>query len=148
VNKKIWAVPVLVILGAALMWSFWARPALEPADGSEVVGMEAGAALVEITVPDQLSENAVVGETIFNAQCADCHGVNAVGREGLAPPLVHVIYEPSHHADEAFQRAVSAGVQQHHWRFGNMPPVSGLTRGDVAMVVAYIRELQEANGIN
>jgi hypothetical protein len=28
-----------------------------------------------------------------------------------------------------------------------MPPVEGLTRGDVAMVVAYIREIQRANGI-
>ncbi|WP_428845064.1 c-type cytochrome [Gymnodinialimonas ceratoperidinii] len=146
-NRKIWAVPVLAIMGAALMWSFWARPAHEPADGIENAAA-AGAPLVDITIPDQLGENATVGETIFNAQCADCHGVNAVGREGLAPPLVHIIYEPSHHADEAFQRAVSAGVQQHHWPFGNMPPVSGLTRGDVAMVVAYIRELQEANGIN
>jgi hypothetical protein len=29
-----------------------------------------------------------------------------------------------------------------------MPPVEGLTRGDVAMVIDYIREIQRANGIN
>jgi hypothetical protein len=29
-----------------------------------------------------------------------------------------------------------------------MPPVAGLTRGDVTMIVAYIREVQRANGIN
>ena len=29
-----------------------------------------------------------------------------------------------------------------------MPPVKGLTRGDVAMIVAYIREVQRANGID
>ena len=28
-----------------------------------------------------------------------------------------------------------------------MPPVEGMTRGNVAMVVAYIREVQRANGI-
>ncbi|MEE9388504.1 MAG: cytochrome c, partial [Paracoccaceae bacterium] len=35
----------------------------------------------------------------------------------------------------------------HHWRFGSMPPVEGLTDGDVAMVVDYVRTLQRANGI-
>ena len=28
-----------------------------------------------------------------------------------------------------------------------MPPVEGLTRADVTMIVAYIRELQQENGI-
>jgi hypothetical protein len=28
-----------------------------------------------------------------------------------------------------------------------MPPVEGLTDGDLKMVVAYVRELQRANGI-
>jgi len=38
-----------------------------------------------------------------------------------------------------------AGVR--HWRFGDMPPVEGLSRRDVAAIVAYVRELQRANGI-
>ena len=109
---------------------------------------DAGSAIVAVNLPDTLSDNAQVGETIFNAKCSACHGDLAAGRAGLAPPLVHKIYEPSHHGDEAFQRAVAVGVRQHHWPFGNMAPVDGLTRGDVAMVVAYIRELQRANGIN
>jgi hypothetical protein len=29
-----------------------------------------------------------------------------------------------------------------------MPPVAGVTDGDVKMIVAYVRELQRANGIN
>jgi len=29
-----------------------------------------------------------------------------------------------------------------------MPAVEGLTRGDIKMIIAYIRELQRANGIN
>jgi len=40
------------------------------------------------------------------------------------------------------------GVRGHHWPFGDMPPVEGVTRGDVTMIIAYIRELQRANGIN
>ena len=70
-----------------------------------------------------------------------------MGQEEVAPPLVHIIYEPGHHGDESFQRAVALGVRAHHWRFGNMAPVEGLTREDVALIVAYIRELQRANGI-
>jgi len=81
-------------------------------------------------------------------KCAACHGANAAGQDGVAPPLVHVIYEPSHHGDEAFQRAAELGVRGHHWPFGNMPPVEGVTRADVTMITAYIRELQRANGIN
>jgi mono/diheme cytochrome c family protein len=104
-------------------------------------------ALVEIQMP-QIEGNAVIGQHIFESACAACHGSNAVGVEGAGPPLIHVIYEPSHHADESFQRAVAMGVRSHHWRFGDMPPVGGLTRGDVAMVIAYIREIQRANGIN
>ncbi len=109
---------------------------------------EATLAIVEINVPKALSVNAQVGKVAFEAKCAACHGANAVGQTDVAPPLVHKIYEPSHHADEAFQRAVSLGVRQHHWPFGIMPPVEGLTRGDVTLIIAYVRELQRANGIN
>jgi cytochrome c553 len=106
-----------------------------------------GDAMVAIQMPP-IEGNAAIGQRVFEVSCASCHGVNAVGVEGAGPPLIHKIYEPSHHADEAFQRAVSQGVRSHHWQFGDMPPVEGLTRGDVAMVIAYIREIQRANGIN
>jgi cytochrome c len=114
----------------------------------DLAGDESGKALVEITVPATLSNNAQIGQMAFATKCAACHGTNAVGQDGVAPPLIHKIYEPSHHGDEAFQRAAAIGVRTHHWPFGDMPPVEGLTRGDVIMIVAYIRELQRANGIN
>lgn len=104
--------------------------------------------LANVLLPDTLSQNAQIGQLAYEAKCAACHGVNAAGQDGVAPPLVHVIYEPSHHGDEAFQRAAAVGVRGHHWPFGDMPPVEGVTRGDVTMIIAYIRELQRANGIN
>ncbi|MCX7568241.1 cytochrome c [Sulfitobacter sp. F26169L] len=112
------------------------------------VGSDAGAEIVSVTLPDALTQNAQIGQRAYDANCASCHGINAAGQEGIAPPLVHIIYEPSHHADESFQRAVSFGVRAHHWPFGDMPAVEGLTRGDVTLITAYIRELQRANGIN
>lgn len=106
-----------------------------------------GAPLVSVAVPKTLSARAQLGRKTYEANCAPCHGRNAAGQDGVAPPLVHIIYEPGHHGDESFQRAVSRGVRAHHWRFGDMPPVEGLTRGDVAAVIAYVREMQRANGI-
>ena len=105
-------------------------------------------ALVEVVLPQTLSENAQIGKIGFEAKCAACHGINAAGQDGVAPPLVHIIYEPSHHGDDSFQRAAAQGVRGHHWPFGDMPQVEGVTPADVTMIVAYIRELQQANGIN
>ncbi|SFJ12324.1 c-type cytochrome [Celeribacter neptunius] len=107
-----------------------------------------GAAIVQVALPDMLSANAEIGKRAFDAVCAACHGENAAGKEGFGPPLVHKIYEPSHHGDMAFVMAAERGVQAHHWRFGNMPPQPGVTRGDVKAIVAYVREMQLANGIN
>ena len=66
----------------------------------------------------------------------------------MHPTLVHRIYEPSHHSDMAFVSAVKNGFTSHHWSFGNMPPIEGLTTADVKMIARYVRELQRANGIN
>lgn len=107
-----------------------------------------GKALVAVAVPDDLSPEAAMGQTAFDAICAECHGQNAAGHDGSGPPLIHKIYEPSHHGDMAFFLAVERGVRSHHWRFGDMPPVQGLTRADVASIVAYVREVQQFNGIN
>ena len=106
------------------------------------------AALVEIVLPQSLSARAQSGKRLFDEHCVTCHGPSAVGQEGLGPPLVHIVYEPGHHGDEAFQRAVAIGVRRHHWPFDHMPPVEGLSRDEVALIVAYIRELQRANGID
>jgi len=86
------------------------------------------------------------GTRLFGENCARCHGLGAVGTQS-GPPLIHKYYEPSHHADEAFFRAVTNGVKSHHWRFGDMPPIEGLSRGDVEGIVSYVREQQRMNGI-
>lgn len=105
-----------------------------------------GQAMVDVTVP-ALNAEAQGGKALFGENCAGCHGKNAAGQEGVAPPLVHKIYEPGHHADGAFLLAVTRGVRAHHWPFGDMPHVEGLTRRDVAQIVNYVRTLQTANGI-
>ncbi len=106
-----------------------------------------GPPIVQVKVP-VLDGEALEGEAVFNAKCATCHGSDAAGKDEVAPPLVHKIYEPSHHGDMAFLLAVRQGVRAHHWPFGDMPPVEGLTERDVAMIVAYVRTLQRENGIH
>ncbi|MFV0515260.1 MAG: c-type cytochrome [Jhaorihella sp.] len=106
-----------------------------------------GAPIATVSVPESLSGDARIGKRAYDAKCAACHGPNAAGREGTAPPLVHQYYEPNHHGDAAFIRAARAGVRAHHWPFGDMPPVEGLTDADVKAITRYVRELQQANGI-
>lgn len=100
---------------------------------------------VSVKVPD-LSKQAEEGRKIFEENCLACHGPNASGSEN-GPPLVHKIYEPSHHGDQAFFLAVGRGVRAHHWNFGNMDPVPDVLQKDVSKIVSYVRELQRANGI-
>tara|TARA_B110000971_G_C19785550_1_gene397346 strand:+ start:235 stop:669 length:435 start_codon:yes stop_codon:yes gene_type:complete len=143
--RSIIAVAALLVAGG-VGYALWPNasqtPQLDPVSSLE------GGALADVLMPETLSQNAQIGQLGYEAKCAACHGANAAGQDGVAPPLVHMIYEPSHHGDEAFQRAAELGVQGHHWPFGNMPAVEGVTRGDVTMIIAYIRELQRANGIN
>lgn len=88
----------------------------------------------------------VRGEAVYSASCIACHGPEAAGG-ATGPPLVDDVYRPGHHADGAFLVAVRAGVPQHHWDFGRMPAVPGLSDQDIADVTAYVRALQRAAGI-
>lgn len=86
------------------------------------------------------------GEVLFGRTCSRCHGLAARGTD-LGPPLVHRVYEPRHHADIAFYRAVEFGVAPHHWRFGSMQPVPGVARDEVTQIIGYVRWLQRDAGI-
>lgn len=150
-NRKLIGAFVVAIVGVA-GW-YWAQglapgePAAADAPGRASV--VSGDAIVDVVVPTQLSARASQGQIYFNAVCASCHGANAAGQEGVAPPLVHRIYEPSHHGDMAFVLAARNGVRAHHWPFGDMPPVEQrLTDGELGAITAYVRELQRANGID
>ncbi len=123
----------VVAVGAFLIWR-----AMSPGDA-------AADHIVDVTVPE-LSAQAAYGENLFKENCATCHGENAGGTK-QGPPLIHRIYEPNHHGDQAFLIAATQGARAHHWQFGNMPPVEGITPRQVRDIVAYVREVQKANGV-
>lgn len=130
----------IAVLGVALI-----------AFGVVTQGIKTRPAKTEIVPPpkavlEKLSRAALAGKPIFERSCAECHGGAGQGtRQG--PPLVNRIYNPGHHADESFYRAVHNGVPQHHWRFGNMPRRPEVTDAEIPKIIRYVRELQEANGI-
>ena len=150
-NKTVLAILAFFVLGGAVVyWNIAQQPqqvghSMVPPDTSD---LESGAPIVEVSLPAELSDQAQMGKRAYEAKCAECHGKNAAGQNGVAPPLVHKIYEPNHHSDMAFVMAAKNGVRAHHWNFGNMPPVEGLTDGDVKLIAHYVRELQRENGIN
>ncbi|TCM86099.1 c-type cytochrome [Rhodovulum steppense] len=126
----------LVALAAVSMVPFGQTPApVEPR------------AMVQVALPG-LSDMAQVGQAAFGRNCAECHGPDAGGRLGLGPPLIHRVYEPSHHGDIAFWMAVRRGVVAHHWPFGDMPSVPGVRDDEIAAIIAFVREVQRANGIH
>ncbi len=89
----------------------------------------------------------IAGETMYTGSCASCHGVNGTGST-TGPPLVDKIYEPSHHADVTFHRAIQLGVVAHHWQFGPMAPIEGLPPEQVDQIIVYVRWLQRQAGIS
>ncbi len=99
-----------------------------------------------VKAPASFSPEAQLGHGLFDKNCRTCHGANAAGTVN-GPPLVHKIYEPSHHSDKSFHRAVRNGVQPHHWQFGQMPPLDHVEPKQVDLIIRYVRELQRANGI-
>jgi len=113
-----------------------------------VIGTLVGLGLAEEgPVPVERDQAAVAaGEEQFVASCAVCHGPDLLGSP-TGPPLLVPTYAPNHHGDEAFQQAVAFGVPPHHWNFGPMAPIEGLSRDDVSQIVAYVRTMQEAEGI-
>ncbi len=132
---------ILVIVAvAAVAW--WGSR--EPA-GPEIAPGEMPE-MVAVTRPG-LSGDTLIGARAFGVKCAACHGPNAGGIDGSGPPLVHQLYVPGHHGDMAFVLAARRGVQSHHWRFGDMPPVEGITDAEIAVIIAYVRALQQENGI-
>lgn len=138
---KYGGVAVLLAAVGVAGWALRGGDATPPAPNAD------GAPIVEVALPATLSETAQMGKRAYQARCATCHGQNAAGQTGVAPPLIHKIYEPGHHGDQSFQMAVKNGVRAHHWPFGNMPPVEGLSPAQVTYIARYVREIQRANGI-
>jgi len=99
----------------------------------------------EFEIPIQDPTLVAEGEVLYQASCSVCHGTNLRGT-AIGPSHLSVIYNPEHHGDGSFAAAIVTGVTSHHWNFGDMPPVVGLTEADFTRIMAYIRENQRVEG--
>jgi len=96
----------------------------------------------DVTVPFSLAK----GQSLFNENCSSCHGKQLDG-SAEGPPLLHPYYKPSHHGDQAFYRAALNGARQHHWNFGDMKAVPGMTEDKMKSILPYIRYYQQQKGL-
>jgi mono/diheme cytochrome c family protein len=85
------------------------------------------------------------GNDLFRASCGSCHGLDLRGT-GVGPSLLSVVYQPGHHADASFMLAALNGVPAHHWQFGDMGPIPGLSQEAMTRIVAFVRETQRIEG--
>ena len=90
--------------------------------------------------------NFGLGQSLYEKNCSSCHGTWGDGSD-KGPPLMHKLYLPSHHGDQAFYRAAMKGARAHHWGFGDMPAVKGISQRALNKIVPYVRWLQEQSDI-
>lgn len=122
-RRGVWVVSLAVVAGPGLLGACGDRRS----DGGGVV---AGA-------PD--------GAALYAGSCSSCHGADLRGSE-RGPSLLSVVYEPSHHPDESFVRAVREGVTPHHWDFGPMPMIAGLGDDEIEAIIDFVRATQVREG--
>ena len=131
-NFKMITAMAVIVVAAGAAWNLFNSP-------GRAAG-EAGAIVIPV-----YSQVAQSGQVAFEGKCADCHGLNGAGTD-KGPTFLHAFYKPDHHGDASFEIAAKRGVRAHHWRFGDMPPVEGITDAEIRWITKYVRELQAANG--
>lgn len=98
------------------------------------------------TAPDAAADPAgSVGADVYADSCASCHGADLRGTD-KGPSQLSIVYEPNHHPDDAYRSAIANGAPQHHWTFGDMPAVEGLSNEEIEAVIAFIRAEQARQG--
>lgn len=120
--------------------------------GSIAIAVLVAGVVLAACSDDTTSENTEpapagdLGAQVYASSCASCHGADLRGTD-KGPSQLSIVYEPNHHTDDSFRSAIANGAPQHHWSFGDMPPVEGLTNAEVEAVIGFIRSEQERQGL-
>jgi len=132
-----------LLVAAAITWI----PTIQQANAAMYHGPAGPSPVTGLVKNPRVPFKYARGMKIFGDKCSVCHGQWAEGTADKGPPLVHPYYEPSHHDDNSFYRAALSGVTAHHWHFGNMPRIDGISEQEVGSVIQFVRWWQEENGI-
>jgi len=97
-------------------------------------------------VEPKMTPGLNLGKINYDAFCASCHGKTGRGTD-KGPTFINRVYHPGHHADGSFYIAAKKGARAHHWRFGDMKPVQGVTDKHISKIIGYVRAVQKANGL-
>jgi mono/diheme cytochrome c family protein len=100
----------------------------------------------EAVILPEMTPSLNIGQMNYEVYCTECHGKNTAGTN-KGPTFLHRVYHPGHHGDAAFMIAPKQGARAHHWEFGDMKPVEGVTDAQLQSILEYVRALQKANGL-
>lgn len=85
------------------------------------------------------------GAALYKPSCGSCNGDDLRDTDRGPSQLSHV-YAPDRHPDAAYGSAIEQGATAHHWHFGDMPPVKGISHSEVDAIIDYIRQQQQEHG--
>lgn len=88
----------------------------------------------------KFSQLAVAGMQLYIAHCEECHGRNAAGTD-IGPSLHHKVYQRANLGQRGFHEAISNGVAEQRWSYGDMPKTN-LTFNEIEQVSRYVRDVQ------
>lgn len=141
-----------VIVIGGLAYTIW--PAKVQNSQNSADAPVAGGAIANVILPDTLTQNAQIGKRAFEISCASCHGVNAAGQGGIAPPLVHIIYETSQHLTLTMMGGAMGGRHDgdNIWAFNNVSdlqeePFRTFQRGETGRIT-MINDTSFPHGIH
>ncbi|SON56101.1 cytochrome c oxidase, cbb3-type, subunit III [Hartmannibacter diazotrophicus] len=95
-----------------------------------------------VVVPPRLNEQQKLGALAFAQACSDCHGLTLTGR-ATGPSLLVDRYRVM--PDDDYRRAVERGAEATQGGWLPMPPIQGLSPGQVDAIIAYVRRMQAVN---
>ena len=81
------------------------------------------------------------GQNYYHRVCANCHGIDALGKQTRAPGLIDPEYFSENFSDEEMYKQIIEGSDK-------MPPQRNkLSDPEVAEIIKYLRYSQKAAGI-